>query len=300
MKYDFYILDVFSSASFGGNQLAVLPEASGISVSGMQKIAREFNFSETTFVFPPKDNKATARVRIFTPQNEMDFAGHPTIGTACALVFGNHVKTKEITLEENIGLIRVSVEADGDFLKGTLSNETPLVQPEEAPNLDALADVLSVDSEDVIEAFYAGVGIDFCYVRLRSREAVDKCQINRAALVEFDKNAWSSILFFFAGDIEEGSELYARMVAPLMGVDEDPATGSAVAALVGIAASRRELKDGTIQMSVIQGAKMGRISHMQANAICKNGSLVSVGVGGPAVVTATGKIEVSKEWLDTP
>src|SRR5688572_18028678 len=90
MKYSFYIVDVFSRSAFGGNQLAVLPAATGISTTGMQKIAREFNFAETTFVLPAKDRKNTCKVRIFTPKAEVAFAGHPTVGTACALVMGGH------------------------------------------------------------------------------------------------------------------------------------------------------------------------------------------------------------------
>src|SRR5438132_839478 len=106
MKYTFHIVDVFSSTPFGGNQLAVLPDAVGISTEGMQKIAREFNFGETTFVLPKNDPANTCRVRIFTPRAELDFAGHPTVGTACALVMKQHVRLgdpSQLILEENVG-----------------------------------------------------------------------------------------------------------------------------------------------------------------------------------------------------
>jgi trans-2,3-dihydro-3-hydroxyanthranilate isomerase len=298
MKYDFYILDVFSSEPFGGNQLGVLPNAQGISAEGMQKIAREFNFAETTFVFPPKDENATARVRIFTPNNEVDFAGHPTVGTACALVYGSHVDTNDIVLEENIGLVSVAVEKENELLSGTLTNTAPLVQPEETPNLKDLADVLSLNTDDLIEGFYASVGLDFCFVRLASREVVDKVNVDKNALGKLFKDAWSSNIFFFAGELEHQSELYARMSAPFMGVEEDPATGSAVAALVGVAALRQTNIDGTYQMSVVQGVRMGRTSRMQANALTKNGLVASVGVGGAAAFTATGQIEVAEKWRD--
>ena len=112
MKYTFHIVDVFSSTPFGGNQLAVLPDATGISAEGMQKIAREFNFGETTFVLPKKDPANTCRVRIFTPRAELDFAGHPTVGTACALVMNQHVRLSDpirLILEENIGPVMVDV-----------------------------------------------------------------------------------------------------------------------------------------------------------------------------------------------
>ena len=104
MKYSFHIVDVFSASSYGGNQLAVLPEATGLSPEAMQKIAREFNFAETTFVLPKTDAANTCRVRIFTPKAEVDFAGHPTIGTACALVMRSHVEKGRLVLEEIQGM----------------------------------------------------------------------------------------------------------------------------------------------------------------------------------------------------
>ena len=112
MKYTFHIVDVFSSTPFGGNQLAVLPDAAGISAEGMQKIAREFNFGETTFVLPKNDPANTCRVRIFTPRTELDFAGHPSVGTACALVMKQHLRLADPTrliLEENVGPVTVDV-----------------------------------------------------------------------------------------------------------------------------------------------------------------------------------------------
>ena len=112
MKYTFHIVDVFSSTPFGGNQLAVLPDAAGISTEGMQKIAREFNFGETTFVLPKKDPANTCRVRIFTPRTELDVAGHPSVGTACALVMKQHVGPGDpirLILEENVGPVTVDV-----------------------------------------------------------------------------------------------------------------------------------------------------------------------------------------------
>src|SRR5271156_1385540 len=112
MKYPFHLVDVFSATPFGGNQLAILPDATGISTEGMQKIAREFNFPETTFVLPKKDLTNTYRVRIFTPRAELDFAGHPTIGTACALVMQQHERLSgpiRLILEENIGPVTVDV-----------------------------------------------------------------------------------------------------------------------------------------------------------------------------------------------
>src|SRR6202167_1483608 len=124
MKYTFHIVDVFSSTPFGGNQLAVLPDAVGISTEGMQKIAREFNFGETTFVLPKNDPASTCRVRIFTPRAELEFAGHPTVGTACALVMKQHVRLSDpirLILEENVGPVTVDVAQKNGGFHGTLT-----------------------------------------------------------------------------------------------------------------------------------------------------------------------------------
>jgi trans-2,3-dihydro-3-hydroxyanthranilate isomerase len=112
MKYTFHIVDVFSSTPFGGNQLAILSDAAGISTEGMQKIAREFNFGETTFVLPEERPREHCRVRIFSPRTELDFPGHPSVGTACALVMKQHVRPSDpirLILEENIGPVTVDV-----------------------------------------------------------------------------------------------------------------------------------------------------------------------------------------------
>jgi hypothetical protein len=140
MKYTFHIVDVFSSTPFG-NQLAVLPDAAGISTDGMQKIAREFNFAETTFVLPKNDPANTCRVRIFTPRAELDFAGHPTIGTACALVMKQHVRLSDpirLVLEENVGPVTVDVaQRNGRFCaRGRPSIGLRSIGP---PGLSALA-----------------------------------------------------------------------------------------------------------------------------------------------------------------
>src|SRR5207248_3381762 len=124
MKYTFHIVDVFSSTPFGGNQLAVLPDAAGISTEGMQKIAREFNFGETTFVLPKNDPANTCRVRIFTPRAELEFAGHPTVGTACALVMKQHERLSapiRLILEENVGRVTLHVAQRNRGLHGTVT-----------------------------------------------------------------------------------------------------------------------------------------------------------------------------------
>jgi trans-2,3-dihydro-3-hydroxyanthranilate isomerase len=302
MKYAFHIVDVFSSTSFGGNQLAVLPDAAGISTDGMQKIAREFNFAETTFVLPKKDPASTCRVRIFSPRAELDFAGHPTVGTACALVMTQHVLPSDpmrLILEENVGPVAVDVaQRDGGF-HGTLTLSGKIDTPTGAPSPTDIAAVLSIDPAEVDHIFCAGVGLPFCFVQLRSNEVVDRAVINRVAWAATLARAWGPHVFFFAGTLRDGGKLYARMCAPALGVEEDAATGSACAALVGAMASKGDFGGTSYRLSILQGVSMGRRSEIEAEARRRDGVVTSVSVGGATTYVASGEIEVPTLVLES-
>jgi trans-2,3-dihydro-3-hydroxyanthranilate isomerase len=300
MKYAFHIVDVFSSTPFGGNQLAVLPDAAGISAEGMQKIAREFNFGETTFVLPRNDPASTCRVRIFTPRAELDFAGHPTVGTACALVMKQHEGLSDpirLILEENVGSVTVDVvQRNGEF-HGTLTLSAKIEAPADAPSPTDLAAVLSIEPAEVSQVFFAGVGLPFCFAQLSSSEVVDRAAINRAGWAATLSRAWSPHVYFFAGNLRDGGKLYARMCAPALGVEEDPATGSACAALVAVMASKPDFGGMAYRLSIQQGVSMGRRSEIEAEAR-KSGSIVtSVSVGGATAYIASGEIEVPPSAL---
>jgi trans-2,3-dihydro-3-hydroxyanthranilate isomerase len=300
MKYLFHLVDVFSATPFGGNQLAILPDATGISTEGMQKIAREFNFPESTFVLPKNHPANSYRVRIFTPRAELNFAGHPTIGTACALVMKQHAQTFDpirLILEENIGPVMVDVAQRNGGYHGTLTLSGKIDAPAGAPAPADLAAVLSIEPAEVSQAFFAGVGLPFCFAQLKSNEAVDRAAVNRAAWTATLSRAWSPNLFFFAGDLRDGGNLYARMCAPALGVEEDPATGSACAALVGAMASKHDFGGTAYRLSIQQGVSMGRRSEIEAEAR-KSGSVVtSVSVGGDTAYIASGEIEVPPSAL---
>jgi len=300
MKYTFHIVDVFSSTPFGGNQLAVLPDARSISTEGMQKIAREFNFGETTFVLPKKDPANTCRVRIFTPRAELDFAGAPSVGTACALVMKQHVRLSapvQLILEENVGLVTVDVAQRNGVFHGTLTLSGKVEAPTGAPSATELAAVLSVEPAEVNQVFFAGVGVPICFAQLNSNEVVDRATINRAAWAATLSRAWSPHIFFFAGDLRDGGKPYARMWAPALGIEEDPATGAACAALVGVMASKHDFGGTAYRLSIQQGVSMGRRSEIEAEAR-KSGSVVtSVSVGGATAYVASGEIEVPPSAL---
>ncbi len=300
MKYTFHIVDVFSSTPFGGNQLAVLPDAAGISTEGMQKIAREFNFSETTFVLPKNDAANTYRVRIFSPRTELDFAGHPSVGTACALVMKQRVRLNDpvrLILEENIGPVTVDVTQRNGRVHGTLTLSGKIEAPAGAPSPTDLATVLSLEPSEVSQSFFAGVGVPMCFAQLNSNEAVDRATINRAAWTATLSRAWSPHLFFFAGNLLDGGKLYARMWAPALGVEEDNATGSACAALVGAMASKHDFGGTAYRLSIQQGVLTGRRSEMEAEARKSGGVVTSVSVGGATAYIASGELEVPPSAL---
>jgi trans-2,3-dihydro-3-hydroxyanthranilate isomerase len=300
MKYSFHLVDVFSSTPFGGNQLAILPDATGISTGGMQKIAREFNFPESTFVLPKNDPVHSCRVRIFTPRAELNFAGHPTIGTACALVMKQHAQTVDpirLILEENIGPVMVDVAHRNGGYHGTLTLSGKIDAPTGAPAPADLAAVLSIEPAEVSQSFFAGVGLPFCFAQLKSNEAVDRAAVNRAAWTTTLSRAWSPNLFFFAGDLRDGGNLYARMCAPALGVEEDPATGSACAALVGAMASKHDFGGTAYRLSIQQGVSMGRRSEIEAEARKSGGVVTCVSVGGATAYIASGEIEVPPSAL---
>jgi trans-2,3-dihydro-3-hydroxyanthranilate isomerase len=300
MKYTFHIVDVFSSTPFGGIQQAVLPDAAGISEEGMQKIAREFNFGETIFVLPKKDPANTCRVRIFTPRTELDFAGAPSVGTACALVIKQHVQAAgpiRLILEEKIGPVPVDVAQLNGGSHGTFTLSGTIEAPSGAPSATELAAVLSVEPAEVTQVFFASVGVPICFAHLSSSDAVDRAVINRAAWTTTLSRAWSPHLFFFAGNLRDGGKLYARMWAPALGVEEDPATGSACAALVGAVASRPDF-DGTVyRLSIKQGVSMGRPSEIEAEALKSGNVVTAVKVGGATTYIASGEIEVPPSAL---
>ena len=169
-------------------------------------------------------------------------------------------------LEENIGPVTVDViQRDGGF-HGTLTLSGKVEAPTGAPSPADLAAVLSVEPAEVSQVFFAGVGVPFCFAQLNSNEAVDRAAINRAAWAATLSRAWSPHLFFFAGDLRDGGKLYARMWAPALGVEEDPATGSACAALVGAMASKPDWGGTAYRLSIQQGVSMGRRSEIEAEA----------------------------------
>ena len=283
MGFDFVLVDVFSDRAFGGNQLAVFPDAAGIADETMQQLAREFNFSETTFVLPPGDPSRSCRVRIFTPSQELPFAGHPTVGTAAVLA--SLRGEKQFVFEEGIGPVTVVV--DGEAIRFSLASPR-YESSSEAPPAAAIARALSLPDDAIADCWYGGVGLKFCFVRLASPELVDRAVLDTAAWADGVAGGWGQLLYFFAGDFRDGARLHARMFGPGVGVSEDPATGSACASLIASLADRSPERDGTYHFRIDQGVAMGRPSALEGTARKEDGQITEVIVGGQATIVAHG------------
>ena len=293
-EYAFETFDVFTQDRFAGNPLAVIMDARGLSDDDMQTIAREFNLSETTFILPPDDPAHAARVRIFTPVYEMPFAGHPTVGTAIAIAKARGL-SGEITLELNAGLFPVRVEINDATSFAEFQNPNLPAQIGEAPSADALEKALGLPPGALDRGNHAprsvGAGVTFLYA-CASLEHVRQARV--------DSSAWAALaldkivgvyLYAASGDSPEAA-YHARMFAPDAGVLEDPATGSAAAALPGQLALAGAAPNGENRWQIEQGYEMGRPSQIYATAVAENGVIQSVRIGGYAVPVQSGRIAI--------
>jgi trans-2,3-dihydro-3-hydroxyanthranilate isomerase len=302
MNARYLTADVFTDARFGGNQLAVFPDAREISPELMPHIAREFNFSETTFVLPPDDPSHTARVRIFTPGGELQFAGHPTIGTAHVLASIGAVKLTgpdtHIVLEEGVGPVPVSIHSANDAPESAklTAAKLPEVGPP-PPSANTLAAMLSLAPGDVLDGDMRpqsiSCGTPFLFVPLRDRAAVGRARLEldlwESALSGYQTN---KVFLFAKGGDRPTSDLHARMFAPGIGIAEDPATGSAAVGLAGYLGSRDPLTDGTLRWVVEQGFEMGRPSILEVEADKKGGEITAARVGGRTVLICEGTMRL--------
>jgi len=302
MRTRFVTADVFTDRMFGGNQLAVFPDASAIPADLMQDIAREFNFSETTFVLPPTDRANTARVRIFTPGSELPFAGHPTVGTAHVLAatgaIGLSGDVTHVVFEEGAGPVPVTIRSVGGkpvFAQLT-SARLPEVGPPPPP-AERLAEMLSLQPKDLRGGNYrpesVSCGVPFLFVPLVDRAAVERSRVKVDLWEQLLGGFVTSMVFVFAEDAERpGSNVRARMFAPGIGVPEDPATGSAAVGLAGYLAARDRRRDGTLRWVIEQGFEMGRPSILEAEADVKDGRVTATRVGGSSVIVTTGEMDL--------
>ena len=314
MRRRFATVDVFTTAPFSGNPLAIVLDAEGLSAAQMQAVAREFNYVETTFVLPPEDPAHTAQVRIFTPDRELPFAGHPNVGTAFVLArqgqaFGRAIRD-DVVFEEKAGLVPVRVLREAGEAQRTSQFDAvgaELTAPEpfrRGGDIDPalVAAAVSLPAGEVATGRHiptvASVGLPFLIAELRSRDALRRMCPDPAALTEALRLAGVTGLHLYtadtAGDATGGKcDLSARMVCRMPIVVEDPATGSANGALVALLAQIDPQPDTTIKLTVAQGVDMGRPSLLHAQARKTGGVIDAVKVGGRCVEVMEGSFSLA-------
>ncbi len=302
-RFRYLTADVFTDVPFGGNQLAVFPDARGIPDHRLQDVAREFNYSETTFVYPASDQAHTRRVRIFTPGTELPFAGHPTVGTAHVLAaIGDLTLTGDetrIVFEELVGPVPITIRTERG--QPTFCQLSVAKLPEEGPvppSREALAEVLGLEPADLLDGEWAPrgwtCGVPYLFIPVRDRQAVARARVDVAAWERSLAGTWASEPFVFTREGERaGSQLHGGMFAPGFGISEDPATGSAAVAMAGYLARRDSRRDGVLRWRLEQGFEMGRPSILDIEADLAHGAITGVRVGGASVIVCEGTMEIA-------
>jgi trans-2,3-dihydro-3-hydroxyanthranilate isomerase len=296
VKYRYYICDVFTETRFGGNQLAVLPKAEGLTPDQMQQITREFNFSETAFVFPAKTGH-TRHVRIFTPASEIPFAGHPNVGTAFVLAtigeLGEINSSHTIIFEEEAGLVSVTIHATEGKIGSCELAAPQSLSLGKTVAAKSVAMAVSLGTEDIVTDTHdpqiCSVGLPFVFTELRDHAALARARINMSGLEALRDLGVDPQMYLYTR-VKDGFDIRARMFAPLSGVPEDPATGSANCTLGGLLADHEQVTSGMFSWRIAQGVEMGRPSTLVARAEKKDGVVTRTWVGGASVLVSEGTI----------
>lgn len=302
MQVRFQTLDVFTRARFGGNQLAVVLDAQGVSDAEMQAIAAEFNIAETTFLLPPENPANTARVRIFTPGAELPFAGHPNVGTAVAVarlgtLFGKPVPRERVCFEQLAGLVPLDITwEDGEPVAATLSAPRPFMLAELVPVAAVAASVGLPEAAVVIHQHapvVAGCGTRFLFAALSDRATLAAAKPRTEVLEPLLRSTQTVGIHLHCPGAQPGLDCETRMFAPLHGIPEDPATGSANVALVGLYAACDPAADLDLSLAIGQGDDMGRPSRLAASATKRGGIVTETRIGGGAVPVMEGVLRLS-------
>jgi trans-2,3-dihydro-3-hydroxyanthranilate isomerase len=301
MDLAFETVDVFTTTRFGGNPLAVLPRAEGLSGDQMQKIAAEFNLAETTFVLPPGDPANTAHVRIFTPKAELPFAGHPNVGTAFVLARHGQAYDRPagpvLRFEEAAGIVEVETFAENGQTTGArLKSPQPLEIGAPLP-VDGIAAACGLTGDDIEQARHqpctASVGLPIVMAELSTRATLTAAAPQTDAFrAHVPVELATGILLYVHAD-DGTAQIQARLFAPLHGIPEDPATGSANVALIGLLAALDAAEDLTLEKTIVQGVDMGRPSLLSATARKTAGAVTDTWIGGGCVPVMQGTIALN-------
>ena len=307
MKRRYLTADVFTDRMFGGNPLAVVLDAEGLSTRQMQAIALEFNYSESTFVLPPDDPANTARVRIFTPRTEVPFAGHPNVGTAFLLAreyrYQRASGAGQFSFEEAAGIVPVALIQDNGSAIGAELRAPEALSRRSTVSREIAARCLSLETGEIAVDGHvpqiASVGLPFLIVEVASRDALRRSKPNIAAYMEILPHDGADAIFAYFKEPaglapSDETLLSARMFSPFDGIIEDPATGSATAAAAALLA---ELGGGTAERRwrVHQGVDMGRPSLLLARTVTQQGVVTATHVGGSCVPVLEGTFTLEGE-----
>lgn len=303
MDLEFHTLDVFTDHVFGGNPLGVFPDSAHLPRDLMQRIAREMNLSESVFLGPAETAEGTARVRIFTPAVEVPFAGHPTVGAA--LFLASRIPTAQsssgretLVLEENVGPVPVDVRFEDG--RAVFARFTTAVPPEHRPSPYAcaeLAAMVGLDEADVctaeLEPETVSCGLPYHIVPVASVDALRRAELDVVVWRRMLADSWAHHVYLVCTAVESAEiDVQVRMFAPGSGVPEDPATGSAAAALGGYLSKADGRDHASLSWTVAQGAEVGRPSLIYVEADRAGGETRAVRVGGSAVTVSSGTMQV--------
>jgi trans-2,3-dihydro-3-hydroxyanthranilate isomerase len=303
MQRRYITVDVFTDRAFGGNPLAVVLDAGGLSTAQMQAIAAEFNYSETTFVLPPRDKANDFEVRIFTPVRELPFAGHPNVGTAFVLATIAKESKPRLLFEEKAGVVPVDIRREqGRVVSAELTAPQPLARLSQLSAADVAAGI-SLTADDIRTDRHApqvvGVGTPFVVAELHSRGALERAKPDAAAFARVLPRDDAFAIYFYTRDVparEPACDLQARMFFPgASSLIEDPATGSATVAAAALFADLDPARDGELKLTIGQGFDMGRPSLLLTRVRKQDGRIVSAHVGGQCVQMMEGTFRLEGE-----
>lgn len=303
MELPFHTLDVFTHQTFGGNPLGVFPDAAHLPSELMQRIALEMNLSETVFLGPPEGD-GDARVRIFTPGREVPFAGHPTVGTAIFLAARGVGRDEgRLVLEENVGPVPVELRFEGD--DPVFAKFTTALLPEHRPSPHAkaeLAAMVGLEEGDIggagpgdapLQPEMVSCGLEYFVIPIRTVDAIRSAVLDTARWQRLLADQWAHHVYLVCMEAEGADvDVRVRMFAPGSGVPEDPATGSAAAALGGYLSAADRRTEASLSWTVEQGIEIGRPSLLHVEADRDGGTTSAVRVGGGAVFVSEGVMRI--------
>lgn len=299
MDLEFYTVDVFSNKIFGGNPLAIFTNTDDISTDLMQSIASEVNYSETVFIQKPKNKDNTAKVKIFTPKNELPFAGHPNVGAGFLLscfpnlIPGNYSKNKMV-FEEIAGLVNVIPQYNGATVVGSKIEAPNKFHKLETVPTSVIQNCIETNEGSIITSndppVVAGVGLDFVIAEVQNKEILNNARCNISAFSEADKNFsygddFFSLMIYYRGNQQN---IFARVFAPLSGIVEDAATGSACGALGALLASQNSDRNNKYNYKIHQGEMIGRPSLINVSILKEKGQIKRTYISGECVLVSKG------------